>query len=303
MKLKQSKVVFYEDTHQYFNSKGEELIGVTSLMKKHGLSADYEGIPEFVLMRAARKGSAIHKDCEDGCAFDDYSTPEGKEYGKILKEEGIEIIATEYLVSDEKMVATKLDNLFVKGNLLLAGDIKSTSELHTEPLRWQLSIGKLLFEKMNKIKIDGLAAFWLRGESGMYVPIEPIPEEEVEKLLECERKGILYNYSKTEETTLPEQTQKAIEQISNIESFIIEAEMEVKRLKEQRDKYTSIIQETFAKSGIKAWETDKMKITLVAPTTAKIFDSKKFTEEHPEMAAQFTKESEKKGYIKITLKK
>ena len=156
---------------------------------------------------------------------------------------------------------------------------------------------------MNKIKIDGLAAFWLRGESGKYVPIEPIPEEEVEKLLECERKGILYNYSKTEETTLPEQTQKAIEQISNIESFIIEAEMEVKRLKEQRDKYTSIIQETFAKSGIKAWETDKMKITLVAPTTAKIFDSKKFTEEHPEMAAQFTKESEKKGYIKITLKK
>lgn len=299
MKLKKSKVIFIEDSHQYFNAKGEELIGVTSLMKKHGLSADYDGIPQSVLMKAAERGKDIHKDCEEGCAFDDYNTPEGKAYGETLKEQGIEIIATEYLVSDEKLVATMLDNLFLKDGKLFVGDIKSTSALHTEPLRWQLSIGKYLFERMNKISVDGLAAFWFNNGKCEFIPIKPIAPEEVEKLFECERKGELYEQPKTD---LPEQTVKAIEQVKTIEQFIVQAEEEIKRLKEQKEQYTAIIQESFLNSGIKSWETDSLKITLVAPTTVKTFDSKKFAEAYPELAANFYKESEKKGYLKITIK-
>jgi len=304
MKLKQSKVVFVEDIpndiHTYYNAKGEELIGVTSLMKKHGLSADYDGIPMRILKKAAERGSAIHKDCENGWAFDDYNTPEGKAYGETLKEHGIEIVASEYLVSDEKLVATMLDNLFIKDDMLCIGDIKSTSVLHTEPLRWQLSIGKYLFEKMNKTEVKGLAAFWFNKGKCEFIPIEPIAPEEVEKLFDCERKGIIYEQPKTE---LPEQTAKAIEQVKNIEQFIIQAEEEVKRLKEQQEKYTAIIEESFASSGIRSWETDSLKVTLVAPTIAKTFDSKKFAEAYPELAPKFYKESEKKGYLKITLKK
>lgn len=304
MKLKQSKVIFVEDIpndiHTYYNAKGEELIGVTSLMKKHGLSADYDGIPMRILKKAADRGSAIHKDCENGWAFDDYNTPEGKAYGETLKEYGIEIVASEYLVSDDKMVATKIDNVFLYENMLYIGDIKRTLKLHTEPLRWQLSIGKKLFEKMNKTEVKGLAAFWFNKGKCDFIPIEPIAPEEVEKLFECERKGIIYEQPKTE---LPEQTAKAIEQVKNIERFIIQAEEEVKRLKEQREQYTSIIEESFASSGIRSWETDSLKITLVAPTIAKTFDSKKFAEAYPELAPKFYKESEKKGYLKIILKK
>jgi len=301
MNLKQSKVRFFEESHQYFNAKGEGLIGVTSLMKKHGLSADYDGIPEAILKRAAERGKAIHEDCENGCAFDEYSTPEGKAYGETLEAEKIAIVATEYLVSDEKMVATQIDNIFRKDGKLFIGDIKSTRELHTEPLRWQLSIGRYLFEKMNRIKVEGLAAFWFNKGKCEFIPIEPILTEEVERLFECERKGLTYKSDRAE-TTLPDKAEKALEQIRSIERFIIQAEQKVKELKAQQEQYTEIIEETFAENGIKSWETDGLKITLVAPTTARTFDSKRFAEEHPEMAKDYYKESEKKGFLKITLK-
>jgi hypothetical protein len=302
MKLKQSKVILFEegDIRKYLNAKGEELIGVTSLMKKHGLSADYDGIPEAILKKAAERGTEIHRDCDNGWAFDDYDTPDGRVYGDLLKEKGIEIVASEYLVSDDKMVATKIDNVFLYENKLYVGDLKRTQKLHTEPLRWQLSIGKYLFEKMNKINVDGLAAFWFNKGKCEFIPMEPIAPEEVEKLFECERMGVMYEQPKIE---LPEQTTKAIEQVKNIEQFIIQAEEEIKRLKEQREQYTAIIEESFTSSGIKSWETDSLRVTLVAPTTVKTFDSKKFVEEHPEIAKDYYKESEKRGYLKITLKK
>lgn len=66
MRLKKNSKVFFSDiVHCYLNDKGEELIGVTSLMKKHGLGADYSGIPQDVLERAAERGSRVHKLLED----------------------------------------------------------------------------------------------------------------------------------------------------------------------------------------------------------------------------------------------
>ena len=50
MRLKQNKKVFFSDIlHCYINDKDEELIGVTSLMRKYGLGADYSDIPQDVL--------------------------------------------------------------------------------------------------------------------------------------------------------------------------------------------------------------------------------------------------------------
>ena len=66
MRLKVNKKVFFSDiVHCYLNDKGDELIGVTSLMKKHGLGADYSGIPQDVLERAAERGSRVHRLLED----------------------------------------------------------------------------------------------------------------------------------------------------------------------------------------------------------------------------------------------
>ena len=62
-----SHVYFDDITHSYLTNDGEFLIGVTSLMRKHGLSPDYSSIPEDVLQKAAERGSKVHKDIELYC--------------------------------------------------------------------------------------------------------------------------------------------------------------------------------------------------------------------------------------------
>ena len=110
MKLvKNEKVFFSEEAHIYLNENGDELIGVTSLMRKHGLGADYSGIPEATLRRAAEEGTALHKEIEDyetGQAV--LISPLIQEYQKL----GLKCVAVEYLVSDDTTVASSIDGVY-----------------------------------------------------------------------------------------------------------------------------------------------------------------------------------------------
>lgn len=54
---------------------------------------------------------------------------------------------------------------------------------------------------------------------------------------------------------------------------------------------------------VKSFETDKLLITLVAPTISTSIDSKALKAEMPEIAAKYSKSSSKKGYTKISMKK
>lgn len=75
------------------------------------------------------------------------------------------------------------------------------------------------------------------------------------------------------------------------------SEME-KEAKTQRE----ILYGLMEKVGVKTIVTDALMITKVNPTTTKTIDSKKLKEEMPEIAEQYTKVSNKKGYVKITVR-
>ena len=75
------------------------------------------------------------------------------------------------------------------------------------------------------------------------------------------------------------------------------SEME-KEAKNQRE----ILYGLMEKVGVKTIVTDALMITKVNPTTTKTIDSKKLNEEMPEIAEQYTKVSNKKGYVKITVR-
>jgi possible bacteriophage endonuclease len=75
------------------------------------------------------------------------------------------------------------------------------------------------------------------------------------------------------------------------------SEME-KEAKNQRE----ILYGLMEKVGVKTIVTDALMITKVNPTTTKTIDSKKLKEEMPEIAEQYTKVSNKKGYVKITVR-
>ena len=71
-----------------------------------------------------------------------------------------------------------------------------------------------------------------------------------------------------------------------------------KEAKTQRE----ILYGLMEKVGVKTIVTDALMITKVNPTITKTIDSKKLKEEMPEIAEQYTKISNKKGYVKITVR-
>ena len=223
MELVQNKrVIFNELTHTYFLDKKKKLIGVTSLMKKHGLSPDYSDIDPHVLNHAAARGTAVHKtleaydnhlmfitpitvsDNEGGTATFD-TTQELEAYKRAMLNYDGGVIASEYLVSDNDVVASSIDKVAETNeegvfDLL---DIKTTSTLHVDALTWQLSIYAYLFELQNPgAKVRRLIGVRVRDDSCTLTDVDRIPAEEVRRLIACERNGLLYCPPRNEQPEL-----------------------------------------------------------------------------------------------------
>lgn len=210
MELRNNDRVFFEPlSHTYLLDGEKPLIGVTELMKKHGLGADYSGIPEKVLNKAAEEGTALHKEIED---YDNglsvLRSPLIEQYAKLCAQTGLIFVSNEYLVSDNELVASSIDGVYGlknrerKKNEVVLIDYKSTQKVHTRPLQFQLGIYKVLFERQNP-GLTVVATYCLhldkktKSIKGL-VPIEPVSEAEVDALLEAERQGIIYIDDKEE---------------------------------------------------------------------------------------------------------
>lgn len=196
MKLNSNERVFFDElSHTYLLDGEKMLIGVTSLMKKHGLSPDYSGIPEATLKKAAEEGTSIHKEIED---YDNglsvLRTPLIEEYVSL----GLKFVQNEYLVSDNTMVASLIDAVYKgKGkNGFILVDYKSTQKVHKRSLAWQLGIYRVFFLLQNPgAEVEGCYCLHIdkktRSINGL-IEIEPVSTEEVDALLQAEREGRIY---------------------------------------------------------------------------------------------------------------
>ena len=116
MELVKSKVEFDKVNHKYWFGE-KELRGITWILRKYVKPTKYEGIPEYVLQKAANKGSAIHEEIEFHVSG---FTPSvhSEEFDAFLKgTESIKFIASEYTVSDNSDFASNIDLVDDKGNL------------------------------------------------------------------------------------------------------------------------------------------------------------------------------------------
>ena len=197
MELRNNDKVFFEPLSHTYLLGEKELIGVTTLMKKHGLSPDYSNIPEATLMKAAEEGTAIHKEIED---YDNglsvLRTPLVDEYVNICRENGLTFVENEYLVSDDELVASFIDGVYEVENGVALIDYKSTTKVHTRPLQWQLGIYKVFFERQNPgLKVVKCFCLHIdrktRKIKGL-IPIEPVTEREVDNLLFSEKDGRVF---------------------------------------------------------------------------------------------------------------
>lgn len=292
------EIKFRESDHTYWLG-GKQLISVTQLMKKHGLSADYSAVKADVLNAKAERGSLIHKEIEEyiNCDAEGF-TDELDAFKTLMRERQITPTESEVIVHDD-LVAGTIDVIGRCPSGRIIADVKTTSTLHRDALSWQLSIYEYLFKQAHPgANISALYGIHLNGSSGKLVEIERKPPEELERLFECERNGELF---------IPKTTALTISK-SEL-AYLADVERRISDLKKQIDVYTKAyddvkedLKSRMKEQGVKSYEDDMLKITYTEPYTREGVDAAKLKADKPEIYAAYKKVTNVKDSVKITLR-
>lgn len=300
-----SPATFDGATHSYTDHDGKTLMGVTSVLKAVLYYGKYSSVPQHILERAAAYGTSIHSACQETDLWDEVqegeARPEVLNYMRLKAEHGIKMIASEYLVSSSQHgIATMIDCIDSEGRLY---DMKTTRELDEEYVSWQLSLSAYLFERQNpSLHIPALYAIWLRKDICQLVEVERKTDTELEALIRDYHEGIV-RPSGEDSTSLMECESGELKVVLDIESEIINFKGLIDELETEKQKYLDALKERMQAEGLKKIETPHLTLTLVGDSTSRSFDAKAFREAQPELAQQYQRETTRKGYVKITLKR
>lgn len=284
---------FNEEKHEY-TLDGKKLISVTQLMQKHGLAPSYAGVSTEVLQAKAERGTLIHKEIEDFNKLGAIGfTNEMIQYKEYIEKNKIKVLASELQLHND-IVAGTCDLIINYGNgFNTIADIKTTYQLHQESVSWQLSIYAYLTENPT-IKKGQAFHFNKDGELNVVdIPLKPY--EEVEKLMECERKGEIYKY----EVDLSD---REIAEIASLEQTIKSLDAEKKAAEAKQKALKDALLQEMQSRGLKSFEKGNLKITYVAPSTRTTLDSKGVKEKYPDIYEEFSKTSSTSASLRITLK-
>ena len=75
-----------------------------------------------------------------------------------------------------------------------------------------------------------------------------------------------------------------------------------KQIEEQEKAMKEQLKKAMEKYGVKSFDNETVKFTYVAPTVENRIDSKALKADFPDVAAKYTKQNPKAGYVKITVK-
>ena len=292
--LTQSKVIFNEEKHSY-TLDGTTLSGVTPIIHKYLFPEMYSSVPEAVLNKARDKGKRVHHLVQ---MFVEGLLPKDELAVFANATRGINFIASEYLVSDNKHVASSIDIIDSSLNLY---DIKTTAVLNTEYLQWQLSIYAYLFEKQNPtLRTGKFRAIHYTDESVRIVDITRLPDDYVIALLEAHASGAeqfdnpLHRIPDDLNALLQDYWQLA-SQLADIKA--VEEPIE-KRVAEIKLQMAALLNGM----GVKSVSGSNAKVTVSADSTRETFDLKAFrkSEAYNMELEKFVKTSTQKGRVTIT---
>lgn len=294
--LKESAVRFDSENHRYFLG-AKELSGITKrIHEKCAPSLDFS-------FANAVTGANAHDDIEGVNLAYKYSldanpqTKHGINYFAWLNYDVFKVLDSEYIVTDNDRYASPIDIVFEDkfGDVVIC-DIKTYrnyTALYAEMAKWQLSIYAYLFELQNGYAPK--SAFVLQvTEMGC--------TEHAVTLYDSEKvRAFLYDDSfdcytlKTNSNTL--------ERTITLSNWIDSVETQLNALKKDKEALLSKLMQEMQENGLTKVKQGNMTFTIVAPTKTTTFDAKSFLSDHPEYEAKYTKETERKGYLKITKSK
>ena len=292
LNLPESPVVF-EPEHHTYNLNGKMLSGVTAIVK--WLFPDtYAGIPEDVLMRAADYGTLIHSKCELADSMGIVDDPIVEQYQRIIKEAGLQVAVSEYLVSDEMSIASSIDKVFVDDSL---GDIKTTSKVHWVNVTVQLSIYAYLYELQTGRKANKLYLIWLpKPQYGtpMVKELTRIPADVCKYVVEIyaangdplSAVAALSQFVTPEigrvKGEIPDGMQEAVEELMMVKQRLDELGEREKELKKQ-------ILTAMQNAGEDNWCNDLIQFSRKAAYERESIDTKALKEKMPEVYESFRK--------------
>lgn len=294
--LKNSNVI-YNDTEHSYKYEEKQLFGITGVLKKHLFADKYDGIPKYILQKAAENGNKIHFDLQTFDLFGEINTEKQREYSDIIQKNNIKVIDNEYIVTDFEHFATAIDKVVMIDGKIYLIDVKNTQKVDFEYISWQLSICKYLFELTNpNLKVEGLKCIWTKNKVQL-LDIKEIDREEVVALLDAEINGNMYFRKDT--AIIP--TQKEQEALTIIKE-INEIAQKIKYLKIIEADYKANIEKIFTELDIESWETEFFTIKKTKDYEKETFDTTAFKIENPELAKNYIKKTKVKGTIKTKLK-
>lgn len=286
-------IIFDENTHTYFDKDGNKLISVTTLLAKHGLTTNYSNVDEEILRKKAERGTYIHSEVEEHIKEGKIGfTVELMAFIKLCEDAGLKPTESEMKAARGHIAGT-IDLQGVDENgLTFIGDLKTTYKLNKEACRWQLSLYAWLLNK----RFDKFLIFHFGKDDNKIVEIEPIPLEEIERLVDCDLRGITYtavNLIANEE---------AVNEIELAELRLKRLLIDVEQAKETADKLRAALLAKMQENGIKSIDTELLKLTVVDSYTKNAIDSTRLKAEKPEIYADYLKTSVVKASLKVTIK-
>lgn len=298
MELIQSNVIFDPELHTY-TLDGVQLTGITGMINRQLFPDKYKEVPEYILQRAAERGTNVHTICE---LIDDLNINDGSEealnYIMMKAENELHYECSEYIVTDREYFASPIDKVFrVDDNTFDLGDIKTTYSLDEEYLRWQLSIYAYLFELQNPgATVRNLYGIWLRKEKYKLVKVDRICVEEVKRLMDSERRGEQYTPGMdVSKNTLPKK-------YSDMEASICEIEKNEKYWSEKKKELLKGICKEMESAGVKKWEGESIKFTRKEDSLRQVFDREAFEKDYPGVYEKYVKMTLVKGSVTLKIK-
>lgn len=303
---KETNIVLTED-HKYFYGD-KELSGITGMLKQFISPNKYDGVDVEVLENARKRGSEIHGALDAIISNKCSSEIDTEQMSHIndafiifekMRDSSLIPVASEFIVSDFETFASPIDVLAINEfNEVCILDLKCTSTLDYDFVRWQTNIYRLFFEKMTGVDVSELYALHYNNGKCEVIQLQKIENEHIEYMLRCWCELEQFVNPITESINEDMMLSKTLQVCKAIEAL----ENEKKQLDAEFEKLKTGLLELMKANGVKKFENEFIRLTYKEPTTRTSIDSKKLKEEMPDVFDKFKKESEVKESILIKIK-
>ena len=299
--------VDYDPVPHTYSYKGKELKGITGTLINlaYPKSKTYKDIPEEILNHAAERGSACHQAVGNyydvGISSTGYEGIVDKAV-ELLKSKELTPIRFEYVVTDYKNYASPIDIVCVNAkDEICIVDMKFTAKLHYPEVTLQTSIYKRWFSVVNpKLKAKHQYVLWIHTnddhevlDNGIF-ELDTVDDAFIDDLIDCDTNDKKFDIAKYY-GDLPAK-------VADVEGYIVTLEKLIKEKTEEMDNIKAGLCELMNKYNIKQYSSAHIQLTRVTPKPRISFDQKRFKEEHADLFEQYTKTTEVKPSIRLTIK-